>query len=68
MTKLNLKVIDMENSIVDFAKNVSAYTFVNQLHDSKSTPLSRTTVRRDSLPIKSERHSISNKVSGNAFL
>ena len=23
MTKLNLKVVDMENSIVDFAKNVS---------------------------------------------
>lgn len=25
MTKLNLKVIDMENSIVDFAKNVCAH-------------------------------------------
>lgn len=24
MTKLNLKVVDMENSIVDFAKNVSS--------------------------------------------
>ena len=30
MTKLNLKVVDMENSIVDFAKNVSNHNYSNQ--------------------------------------
>ena len=63
MTKLNLKVVDMDNSIVDFAKSVSIY-ISNQVHDSKSIPLSRITVRKDSSPTKLERHSISNKVSG----
>ncbi len=63
MTKLNLKVVDMDNSIVDFAKSVSIYNSY-QVHDSKSIPLSRITVRKDSSPTRSERHSISNKVSG----
>jgi hypothetical protein len=63
MTKLNLKVVDMDNSIVDFAKSVSIYNS-NQVHDIKSIPLSRITVRKDSSPTRSERHSISNKVSG----
>lgn len=63
MTKLNLKVVDMDNSIVDFAKSVSIY-ISNQVHNSKSIPLSRITVRKDSSPTRSERHSISNKVSG----
>lgn len=29
MTKLNLKVVDMENSIVDFAKNVRNLKYSN---------------------------------------
>jgi hypothetical protein len=66
MTKLNLKVVDMENTIVDFAKSVShnpesCYSY------SKSTPLLRITVRRDSLPTRSERPSTSNKVRDSPF-
>ena len=48
MTKLNLKVIDMENPIVEFAKAVTApHSHLTLLLFSKSTPPSRTTVRRD---------------------
>lgn len=68
MTKLNLKVIDMENTIVDFAKSVSPNSDIELNTYSKSTQLSRTTVRRDSLPTKSERHSTSNKVSDTFIL
>jgi hypothetical protein len=66
MTKLNLKVIDMENSIVEFAKAVMKTFATDLIHYiySKSTLPSRITVRRDSLPTRSERHSTSNKVSG----
>jgi len=49
MTKLNLKVIDMENSIVEFAKAVikTLATDLIQYIYSKSTLPSRITVRRD---------------------
>lgn len=62
-TKLNLKVIDMENSIVEFAKAVMLQIFNPRPCYSKSTPPSRTTVRKDSLPTRLERHLTSNKVS-----
>jgi hypothetical protein len=57
MSKLNMKVIDMENPVLETAKKVSLIHLMD-LSCSRSTKHSRTIVRRDSLPIKSRRTSI----------
>ena len=52
MSKLNIKVVDMENSVTELAKKVTL-TF-SHLY-SQSTRLSRTTAKSDSLQTRSRK-------------
>ena len=57
-----MKVIDMENPVLETAKKVSFFHLMD-LSFSRSTKHSRTIVRRDSSPIKSRRSSTRTTVS-----
>jgi len=62
MSKLNMKVIDMETPMLDATKKVQAFSHHHPLYSTSMRPL-RIIVRRDSSQIKSRRIWINNMVS-----
>ncbi len=64
MSKLNVKVVDMENSVTELAKKVMQSA---SHHCSQLMKPSRTTVKKGSLQTRSRRISIRFKVSKNSL-